>query len=162
MAMNSREARNHDVCRLSTALFRDLIGKDIQMPGDWLMQVGKSVLSIGSNWVEAQGKRGTPKATAAAWRHARGSAYEAAYQFEAAGMIAERDTCDRISDMIDEAIASESSSDVEESSVGEPSTPVGAEPGIEVVRSSQGTQGLNPVPHADGKVFRGTDASLRE
>jgi hypothetical protein len=127
--MNSKEARDHEVFELSSSLFRALIGKDLAFPVDWLFQVGKSVLSIGYNWVEAHGKRGTPKAKAAAWRHARGSAYEAAFQYHAAGMDAERDICDKISDLIDAAIASEGI-DLGEDSVGEPSTPVGAESGV--------------------------------
>ena len=85
--MNSREARSNGICSISQFLYQSLFSLDsAKFPGDWLHQLGKSTLSIGSNWVEGVGRRGTPKSPVQFFRTARASAYEAAFQFHAVGM----------------------------------------------------------------------------
>lgn len=120
--MNSAEARSNEICNLSRVLYRALMDHDpTEFPGDWHSQLGKSTLSIGSNWVEGIGRRGTPKAPLAFWRHARGSAYEAAFQFATVGLRDLAQTADTVCDLIDDAIASrlyESLEDSEGQSVG--------------------------------------------
>lgn len=73
-------------------------------PGDWWFQASSAALSIGSNWVEGIGKRGTPKAELAAWRHARGSGYELAFQLDMVGLDMLTRSVDELCDLMDRYI----------------------------------------------------------
>ena len=160
--VTSRAARDNQICNLSKFLYRSLFDLDsAKFPGDWLHQLGKSTISIGSNWVEGLGKRGTPKACLSNWRHARGSAYEASFQFQAVGMHGLAHLADDVSDLIDEAIASYSLSRVDEDSVGEQLKGVvapragTATPGLE-----QGHGGSHAAPAADVEPSRALGRGL--
>jgi hypothetical protein len=161
--LNSRDARNNDICRLSRVLFERLVGLDpLKFPGDWLFQLGKATLSIGSNWVEGIGKRGTPKAAAGFWRHARGSAYEAAFQFETVGMNYEAQVADNICDLIDSAIASRAFESLDaDDSVGEPlKTAVAPWVGTATPGQTMGLGGSHSEPAADLLPSRGQELGL--
>jgi len=104
--MTSKEAREHEICRLSKELYLSIIDLPYSaMPDGWFAQVTDAILSMGSNWAEGIGRRGTPKAPAAFYRHARGSGYEASWQLWAADLTGPLELCDKICDLMDGELA---------------------------------------------------------
>jgi four helix bundle protein len=106
--MTSREVVKQKVPTLSLVLFRAISVRRGELGDELASQLLRSVLSIGSNWCEAHGRRGTPKSMSQFFRIARGSAYEALFQLQVAGWtdlesVAE-DICEELESVIDAAM----------------------------------------------------------
>jgi four helix bundle protein len=76
--VTSKEARRHPVVVASAELYAAIARTLVVQPGDWHDQIARCVLSVGSNWCEGIGRRGTAKSSLSFFRIARGSGYEAA------------------------------------------------------------------------------------
>lgn len=83
--MTSREACQHRIARISAELYHAALRLEGSLSPEMSAQLEASTMSIGSNWLESHGRAGTPKGGSQFLRFARGSAYEAAFQFLCAG-----------------------------------------------------------------------------
>lgn len=118
--INSRTALEQPVCRLSRELYLKILDIPFTaMPDSWLDQVTRAVLSVGSNWCEGIGKRGTPKAAGNSYRIARGSGYEAAFQLHVAELAGLEELAHEICDIMDAEIVLEAAARVPEAAVEE-------------------------------------------
>lgn len=106
--ISSVETRNIEIVKQSSDIYRAIVKKqDSKLPGYWYKQVGRSVLSVPSNWCEGLGY--SPGSKRCIWHFAvaRGSAYEASIQLDIADLFDLRDKMDNVCNLINECIPEE-------------------------------------------------------
>lgn len=102
--MNSREALEHPVVVASMKVCRMLSASGLPTHADLFQQMERASLSVGSNWMEGIGRRGTAKSSQSFYRIARGSGYELAFQAAFAELKALLEEIHVLCDLMDHEI----------------------------------------------------------